>query len=66
MRRVHEQRAEMEKKPIPHGCGIVVPYDDDDSWRLVKFYEVMVMLHSPESVIVVGDEGIARTWLGIK
>ena len=65
MRRVLERRAEIEKKPKPHRCGIVVEYSDDHSWNLAKFYEGMVMLHSPESVIVFGDERTARTWLGV-
>jgi len=66
MHRVLERRAEIEEKPMPHRCGIVVRYSDDHSWNLAKFYEGMVMLHSPETVIVFGDEGSARAWLGIK
>jgi hypothetical protein len=65
MRRVLERRAEIKEKPTPHRCGIVVQYSDTHSWNLAKFYEGMVMLHSPESVIVFGDERVAHTWLGI-
>lgn len=66
MHRVLERRAEIKEKPTPHRCGIVVQSGDEHSWNLSKFYEGMVMLHSPETVIVFGDEMIARTWLGIE
>lgn len=66
VRKVLKRREEIERKPTLHRCGIVVQYNDIHSWNLVKFYEGMVVLHSPEVVIVFGDEGIARTWLGIK
>lgn len=65
MRRVLERRAEIQEKHTPHRCAIVVQYNDTHSWNLAKFYEGMVMLHSPESVIVFGDEQVARIWLGI-
>jgi len=60
-----DQRLQLERKTISHRCGIIVRYGDNHSWNLAKFYEGMVMLHSPEDVIVFGDDRIARTWLGI-
>ena len=66
MRMILERREALDPPPIPHRCAIVVQLSDTHSWNLAKFYEGMVMLHSPESVIVFGDEKIARIWLGIK
>jgi hypothetical protein len=64
--KVLERRKEIEKPPTPHRCAIVVPYDDDQSWNIASFYEGMVILHYPESVIVFGDLRIARVWLGVE
>jgi hypothetical protein len=66
MRRILDRRAEIERKPAPHRCAIVVQYGNSHSWNLAKFYEGMVMLHSPEVVIVFGNEKTARAWLGIE
>jgi hypothetical protein len=52
--------------PTPHRCAIVVPYADGRAWNLAKFYEGMVSLHFPESVIVFGDPRIAKIWLGVE
>ena len=65
MSRVLQQRAEIKSLPIPHRCAIVVSYGDARTWDLAKFYEGMVMLHSPESVIVFGDINTAKLWLGV-
>ncbi len=65
MERILELRLEIEQKPTPHRLGIVIPDSDPHAWNLARFYEGMVELHSPESVIVFGDEVIARTWLGL-
>ena len=54
------------KEPIPHRCGIVVSYGNHIAWDLAKYYETMVTEHSPRSVIVFGDAGIARKWLGVE
>ncbi|MHC4582021.1 MAG: hypothetical protein ACYS14_11240 [Planctomycetota bacterium] len=64
MSKVLERRGELEKRPIPHRCAIVVSYGDAHAWNLAKFYEGMVVLHSPEIVIVFGDASTARIWLG--
>ena len=48
-----------------HDCAIVVSYSDADAWDLAKLYERLATLHSPCSVIVFGDVGIAKTWLGV-
>ena len=50
------------KEPIPHRCAIVVSYGNHIAWDLAKFYEAMAI--SSKSVIVFGDSGIARKWLG--
>ncbi|MGD2095058.1 MAG: hypothetical protein PVH77_08645 [Phycisphaerales bacterium] len=52
------------REPIPHRCAIVVSYSDNIAWDLAKFYEKMAIAHSPKSVIVFGDIGIAKKWLG--
>jgi hypothetical protein len=52
------------REPIPHRCAIVVSYSDHIAWDLAKFYEKMAIAHSPKSVIVFGDIGIAKKWLG--
>jgi len=63
---VLSQRKQKERLPVPHRCAIVVSVSDIHGWDLAKFYEGMVNLHSPESVIVFGDKYIALTWLDIK
>ncbi len=65
MFRVLQKRLEIESPPIPHTCAIVVSYTDTHSWNLAKFYEGMVVLHSPKNVIVFGDAQMGRTWLGV-
>lgn len=60
------KRAEVHKQPVPHRCAIVVAGPDDHAWNLAKLYEGMAKLHYPEVVIVFGDSGIARTWLGVE
>ena len=64
MREVLKRRSEMDRPPQPHRCAIVLHSADDHSWKLAKFYEGMVMLHSPETVIVFASVEIARKWLG--
>ncbi len=65
MQRVQELRREVDRRPTPHKCAIVVPYSDGHAWDLAKYYEGMAGLHSPESVIVFGDEKLARVWLAV-
>jgi len=62
---VLERRQQIEKLPMPHSCAIVVSYSDAHAWDLANFYAGMVKLHYPENVIVFGESGIARMWLGI-
>ena len=52
-------------QPKPHRCAIVVSLANAHAWNLAAFYEGIVTLHSPETVIVFGTPGIARTWLGV-
>ena len=66
MTRVIQRRAEIPRLPIPHRCAIVVSYGNSHAWDLAKFYEGMVMLHSPESVIVFGQLHTAKLWLGVE
>jgi hypothetical protein len=66
MSKVLQRRAETTKLPIPHHCAIVVSYGNAHAWDLAKFYEGMVMLHSPESVIVFSDTHTAKLWLGVE
>jgi hypothetical protein len=49
---------------VCHHCAIVVSYSDAAAWDLAKLYERLATVHSPCSVVVFGDVGIARTWLG--
>jgi hypothetical protein len=65
MQRVLDRRREVLRPPTPHRCAIVVPYSDAHAWDLAKFYEGMVTLHRPESVIVFGDDTLARSWLAV-
>ena len=64
--RVLQRRAELKNRHIPHRCAIVVLCPSAHTWDLAKFYERMVMLHSPEIVIVFGDIRTAKIWLGIE
>jgi hypothetical protein len=66
MSRVLQRKAEIRRLPMPHRCAIVVLYGDTHSWNLAKFYEGMVILHSPESVIVFGNINTAKVWLGVE
>ena len=66
MRKILERRRAIERPPTPHACAILVSSEDVHAWRLAKFYEGMVTLHYPESVIVFGDEHTARIWLGVE
>jgi hypothetical protein len=60
------QQKQRSKRPyLCHHCAIVVSYSDDAAWDLAKLYERLASLHSPCSVVVFGDMGIAKTWLGI-
>jgi hypothetical protein len=65
MSKVLDQRCKVKKLPTPHRCALVVSTSDIHMWELAKFYEGMVMLHSPETVIVFGEQRTARVWLGI-
>jgi hypothetical protein len=59
-------RRHQSKRPyVCHHCAIVVSYSDSGAWDLAKVYERLASLHSPCSVVVFGDLGIARTWLGV-
>lgn len=51
---------------IRHKCALVVSMNDHKGWDLAKFYENLMMLHQPASVIVFGDIKTAKIWLGIK
>ena len=62
---IMSQREQIKNIPAPHRCAIVVSLGDIHAWNLARFYEEMVTLHYPESVVVFGDNMIARTWLGI-
>ena len=64
MREVLKRRSELKRLPTPHRCAIVLGSLDAHSWDLAKFYEGMVMLHSPETVIVFAQADIARSWIG--
>ncbi|MBM3308520.1 MAG: hypothetical protein FJY74_09365 [Candidatus Eisenbacteria bacterium] len=63
--RVFERRKQSKKERVCHHCAIVVSYSDSAAWDLAKLYERLASLHSPYSVVVFGDLGIARTWLGV-
>ena len=66
MREVLRRRSTLKQLPLPHRCAIALVFAGDLSWNLAKFYEGMVMLHSPETVIVFANADIARTWLGFE
>lgn len=54
------------KSPRSHRCAIVASYSDDEAWDLARFYQTMVELHYPNTVIIFGDVDIARIWLGVE
>ena len=66
MNEVIKRRGEAKRLPTPHCCAIALGSLDRHSWNLAKFYEGMVMLHSPETVIVFANADIARYWIGFK
>jgi hypothetical protein len=66
MSKVLVRRSEIERLSPPHRCALVVSPGNTHAWNLAKFYEGMVMLHSPETVIVFGDLRTAKVWLGVE
>jgi len=62
---VVKRRETIDRLPTPHRCAIVPSLMDDHTWNLAKFYEGMVTLHYPESVIVFADTATAKVWLGV-
>lgn len=62
---VLDQREKIVRLPNPHRCAIVVALGDIHAWNLARFYEGMVSLHYPETVVIFGDIIVARAWLGI-
>jgi hypothetical protein len=66
MKEVLRRRGEVKLLPVPHRCAIVLGSLNSHSWNLAKFYEGMVMLHSPESVIVFANADVARKWIGFE
>lgn len=64
MKEVIKRRVEINRTPVPHRCALVLGSLDDHSWKLAKFYEGMVMLHSPATVIVFASADVARKWIG--
>lgn len=62
---VLDQREKIVSLPNPHRCAIVVALGDIHAWNLARFYEGMVSLHYPETVVIFGDTYVARAWLGI-
>ena len=65
VKRIIDIRKKEKPSVMPHKCAIVISAGDAKSWDIAKFYEGMVELHLPETVIVFGDLDIARTWLGV-
>ncbi len=63
--RALERRRELTKQHTPHECAIVVSPGGTHAWSLKEYYEGMVVLHSPEMVIVTGNSRTAKIWLGI-
>ena len=61
-----DRRRDIDRRPVPHRCAILVCLNDTHGWDLAMFYEGMATLHFSESVIVFGDERTARTWLGVE
>jgi len=66
MREVFKRRTEVDRPPQPHRCALVLGSLDDHTWSLAKFYEGMVMLHCPETVIVFASADVAGKWLGFE
>lgn len=64
MKAVIKCRAEVKRLPTPHRCAIALGSMDAHSWNLAKFYEGMVMLHSPETVIIFAHADLAKQWIG--
>jgi len=65
IRQILDERKKINIKPKRHKCALVVSTADLKGWDIAKFYEGMLMLHSPEIVIVFGDIVTAKIWLGI-
>jgi len=63
--KVMDQREKIVNLPHPHRFAIIVSLGDIHAWNLARFYEGMVTLHYPESVVVFGDVFVARAWLGV-
>ena len=57
---------EKPNPPMPHQCALVISSGDAQGWNPAKFYEGMVRQHYHRTIIVFGDEKIARIWLGIE
>lgn len=66
MKEVLKRRHNVNKLPTPHRCAITLGSLDDHTWKIAKFYEGMVMLHSPETVIVFATAAIAKQWIGFE
>jgi hypothetical protein len=66
MKKVLKRRKEIKKPHTAHRCAIIVSLYDTYGWDLMKFYEGMTILHSPDAVIVFGDPATASSWLGIE
>jgi hypothetical protein len=64
--RTLERRKDLDKRPVPHRCAVVVTPGDVQGWSLTKLYEGLRALHYPESVIMFGDEQMAMIWLGFE
>lgn len=60
------ERRKNSAQPRRHRCALVLSMSDHKGWDLAKYYEKLVMLHYPASVIVFGDLNTAKIWLGIK
>jgi len=65
IQQILEERKKINIKPKRHKCALVVSTADIKGWDIAKFYEGMLMLHSPEIVIVFGDINTAKIWLGV-
>lgn len=63
--RLVTRRGQPGSRHLWHHCAIVVSYSDDGAWDLAKLYEKLASPHSPCSVVVFGDLGVAKTWLGV-
>ena len=63
IREMLKRRSGVDRLLRPHRCAIALCSLDSHSWDLAKFYEGMVMLHSPETVIVFASVAVARKWI---